>query len=471
MREHNLATKKGMASLYLVAFTTLLLGIVTLSFTQIMITESKESSNSELSQSAYDSAMAGVEDARLALLKYKDCIARGFTSKSTPSGDSPELDTTGCVNAIKMVEENEALYDSNGQLINSGNCDITSNVLGRDDSDGEVIIQETVGSEDYANTNQAYTCVMISEESPDYRSTLTTSDRVRVIPLHTKYYEGVVGAKIQWYSASDRDGKGWDTSVTDSNKFYKKAEAAENLPIITAELFQTDKSFTMAELDINNETNSGTDHALITLYPENSVAKNESPDSTDGVGTFVTAKDLLEVSNKNSFLATGAAYEDGYRGADALPKMVSCGYNNSFRCRSTIQFPATYDGNTVAYDNVNGPFRSEATFFLRVTLPYGTPDLDFSVTLCKGFDADGNCDVANFNGVQAVVDSTGRASTLYRRVEARIDLVDSNFPYPEFAIQITGDGSIEKNFWVAKNCWKTADDGQVLTCANNGTVY
>ena len=61
-------TKKGMASLYLVAFTTLLLGVLTMSFVRVMVTESKESSNSDLSQSAYDSALAGIEDAKTAII-------------------------------------------------------------------------------------------------------------------------------------------------------------------------------------------------------------------------------------------------------------------------------------------------------------------------------------------------------------------------------------------------------------------
>ena len=457
MTRHKITVKKGMASLYLVAFTTLLLGIVALSFTEIMVTESRESSNSELSQSAYDSAMAGVEDARLALLKYKDCIARGFTSSGAPSPDM--LDTDHCMQTIELVENKERVL-KDGEMTN-GSCDIVSKILGRDAANGEVIIQETDGSE--ANTNQAYTCVMISEESDDYRSTLTTNDRIRVVPIHTKDYELVEGVKIQWYSASnDSNGirrEGWDTNNTNANKFLPKTEAADKLPIITAELFQTDKIYTMAEMDINNSNNSGTDHAMITLYPENSVA------ASDSVGTFITARNLLDVSNKSSSAAIGG------EGVGSLPKMVSCGYDNNFRCRSTLQFPATYQGNTVRYDASQGPLRSEATFFLRITLPYGTPNVDFSVTLCKHVNpTTGECDVTSFNGVQAVVDSTGRASTLYRRVEARLDLVDANFPYPEFAIQLTGDGALEKDFWVAKNCWTTADDGQVLTCPNNGNA-
>lgn len=463
MKNLRLSVKSGLASLYLVAFTTMLLGIVSLSFTQIMLNESQESSNSELSQSAYNSAMAGVEDAKLALLRYKDCIARGFTSSSTPSGDSPDLDMTGCVKAIRLVENDESIIDALGNVINTGSCDIVSNILGRNDENGEVMIQETIGSEESTNTNQAYTCVKITEEAEDYRSVLTADERIRVIPILSKYYEGVVGAKIQWYSNNDRDQQAWDVSNTEQNKFYKKNEATTKLPVVTAELFQTDKSFKMSELDINNANNSGTDHAMITLYPENSVAQFPN------VGTFITARNLLDVSNKSSTAAAGTNMSDGTNGATLLPKLISCGYTEGFRCRATLQFPATYNGDTVAYDNSVGPFRSEATFFLRLTLPYGAPDMDFSVTLCKGFDSNGNCDVASFNGVQAIIDSTGRASTMYRRLEARIDLVDSNFPYPEFAVQITGDGTIEKNFWVTKNCWKTVD-GQVLSCPNNGNA-
>ena len=67
------STKKGAASLYVVIFATILFGVITLSFIRIILSESNQSSNDDLSQSAYDSALAGVEDAKIAVNRYYQC--------------------------------------------------------------------------------------------------------------------------------------------------------------------------------------------------------------------------------------------------------------------------------------------------------------------------------------------------------------------------------------------------------------
>ena len=62
-------SKKGVASLYAVVFATILFGVITLSFVRIILSEARQSDDDELSQSAYDSALAGVEDAKRAVNK------------------------------------------------------------------------------------------------------------------------------------------------------------------------------------------------------------------------------------------------------------------------------------------------------------------------------------------------------------------------------------------------------------------
>ena len=64
MKKTNKKTKKGAASFYVVAFSTLILMIIATSFAAIIISEVTRTSNDDLAQSAYDSAMAGVEDAK-----------------------------------------------------------------------------------------------------------------------------------------------------------------------------------------------------------------------------------------------------------------------------------------------------------------------------------------------------------------------------------------------------------------------
>ena len=72
--------KSGAASFYIVAFSTLILVIIAASFASAIIAEITRSSNSDLAQSAYDAALAGVEDAKAAFINYQNCMMAGGDS-------------------------------------------------------------------------------------------------------------------------------------------------------------------------------------------------------------------------------------------------------------------------------------------------------------------------------------------------------------------------------------------------------
>jgi hypothetical protein len=90
----------------------------------------------------------------------------------------------------------------------------------------------------------------------------------------------------------------------------------------------------------------------------------------------------------------------------------------------------------------------DRTAFLRLTPLYN--DAHFRVTLLRSGT------VVNFNGVQPKVDSTGRANDLFRRVVSRVDLIDTSFPYPEAAVEVTGnfckDFSVTDTQYFAGSC-------------------
>ena len=67
----------------------------------------------------------------------------------------------------------------------------------------------------------------------------------------------------------------------------------------------------------------------------------------------------------------------------------------------------------------------------------------FKVTLNSGATP------LDFSGVQPSIDSTGRASTQYSRVETRVDLTSTNFAFPEAAVDLTGN--LCKDFTVTDN--------------------
>jgi hypothetical protein len=66
--------------------------------------------------------------------------------------------------------------------------------------------------------------------------------------------------------------------------------------------------------------------------------------------------------------------------------------------------------------------------YLRLTPLYNATH--FRVTLGQG---------ALFDGVQPSIDSTGRANQQYRRVDSRVDLIDTSFPFPEATVDLSGN--------------------------------
>lgn len=138
--------QQGAVSLFIVIFTALLITIITVSFMQLMVRDQRQAMYSDLSDSAYDSAVAGVEDAKRALLVQQDCV-----------GDS----STKCENVRRAINAHE--------------CSTLSTVLGTDGT-----VTQSVGDE---KLEQAYTCVKITENTEDYLGSIDSDSAAKLIPL------------------------------------------------------------------------------------------------------------------------------------------------------------------------------------------------------------------------------------------------------------------------------------------------
>ena len=432
------AFKNGAVSIYAVIFLTLMFGIITMSFVRIVINESISTVNADLYKSAYDSAMAGVEDAKIAVLKYHDCISQGFTANASSA-------ETSCPRIIYEMEHGIA----------TESCDVVARVLGREnggeDTQYSTIIQETQSSTDGGSSSymeQAYTCVKITEETDDYLTTLTAADSTRIIPLHSADLTDINAIEFSWYSDVNA-GASTSTSGSATNYMLGQDSTSTVLkdnsqtyapPVVTFEIFQTDSAsgvpnFRVSELSVNNAKSTGTDHAMLVFEPKPGTDKN-----------IVSAESVLDHSDKHN--------------NDLI--ITNCKSGERYACTTTIMLPPTYRGTP----------RAAATTFLKVSLPYNRPSTDISVSLCKNWDAAENkCSgYTKLTGVQAAIDSTGRANDLYRRVEARVELVDLYYPYPEYAIYLGGSDETSKSYWVTNNC-KRADNGSVKSCSNSGNVW
>mgnify|MGYP000299218717 CR=1 FL=1 len=75
-------SKKGMVSIFVVIFTTMLIGIIALGFVRQMLLDQQRAINSDLADSAYDSAMAGIADAKRAIVHYeREICANGASGE------------------------------------------------------------------------------------------------------------------------------------------------------------------------------------------------------------------------------------------------------------------------------------------------------------------------------------------------------------------------------------------------------
>ena len=168
-------TKKGAAAIYIVIFTATLLGIITLSFVRLMLAESMRTTNYSLSQSAYNSALAGIEDAKIVLLRYQNCVNSGSTFTSgVECGDYVDA------------------FNSLNSATNAEDCDLVRNLLGYNTpynvENHETLIQTNTSdtiSAAGAAFDQAYTCVKINQKSSNYITTLTENYPTKIVPVRT----------------------------------------------------------------------------------------------------------------------------------------------------------------------------------------------------------------------------------------------------------------------------------------------
>ena len=418
MKKPILKTRRGGASMFIVMFTVIILSIITLSFTRVVLAEVLKTSNTDLSQSAYDSALAGVEDAKIALLKYHACLDNGYTAKSAGSSE--------CKRIIKAMQDG----------IKTRDCSTVSNVLGRDTNDENGVIVQEVDSEIEKHTSmlQSYTCVTIKEELEDYRTTLSSQSRLRIIPIRSADIDTIGYIRLKWFSdtnfsqISGRD-RFCENSLYSLGNCGNPSPSTQAPTTLNVRLIQTDSTFDLSELS-TSITSNRTDTGQLMLIPKSGSGSN-----------YITADAWGDSANK----------------ADNKPNRVNCSRGFWF-CQVDIQLPRTFRNNLG---------RNDATTYLLVSIPYGNPETDISVMTFTNQGTDDQYR-RDFSGVQARVDSTGRANDLYRRVETRVELVDTYFAYPEFEITLTNseNDALNKTFYATFDCWNS-NNGGLETCPNS----
>jgi len=368
----NINKQRGVVSLFVVVFTSLLIVIITVSFVRIMIQSQQQATTIDLSQSAYDSSLAGIEDAKRALVRYQT-ICEGNTLSQ------------GCIDAIAKINSSTC----NGAVIGLTNVN---------ELNGEVKVMTDVAN----SLDQAYTCVKINLDTPDYLGKLT-ADQSNIIPLITKDNLPFNTVQIQWFSPKDV-GSNFNNMVSltplssvETSLLSKVSWPLNRPPIIRAQMIQVGSNFSLDNFD-DGSAATGSNANTLFLYPTN-----------NATGTVV------------SFIS------DARRVPRSVPRAVGCVNNltnNSYSCTVRLRLPNPINGG-------------DRTAFLRLSTFYN--NANYRVTLTN-FETP-----VSFRDVQPSIDSTGRANDLFRRTSTRVEF-SSNFPYPNSAIEVAGNFC--KNFLV-----------------------
>lgn len=362
--------QSGAVSLFAVIFGAMLLTIVTIGFMRLMIMDQRQSSNNDLSQSAYDAALAGVEDAKRVVRAAQ----------------------TGNIQAAGVL---------NGPI----NCNMVaaSGVVGGSAS-GDTIIQTGTGAG--KRFDQAYTCVKITMKSQDfiYKS---IEDKSQLIPLRaTSSFNKI---SIEWYRRDDESNLGGanavNTEISTTGELPARNSWHSNTPqLMRVQLINPGPTFNLSTLDTTG----------VTSFFRPNVLRSD-----------VAGQDGTAVSSKTS---------DRPRATDGNEHNNG---TNIVSCSKTFKFSGEYSCKAVI--DVDEIAAGSETAFLRLTSIYKGGSVKVSLQKTDGT-------IVNFDGVQPIVDSTGRASNLFRRVEARLQIGD-DFAYPDNAIELKN--SLCKDFSVS----------------------
>ncbi|MBC7868846.1 hypothetical protein H7X69_01540 [Candidatus Saccharibacteria bacterium] len=357
--------QNGAVSLFIVIFTTLLVTIITVSFVRIMLSDQRQATAADLSLSAYDSAQAGVEDAKRALLDYQSECASGDASR--------------CTNAHTLINS----IDCNQSLSR-----VVSYVPGQ-----EVLVQQN-SSDGSAALQQAYTCVKITTQTDDYAGILDQDD-TKLVPLTgVSSFDSV---RLEWFSAKNLQGTSTVVDVplvSASPPLISQSDWTTTRPnrpsLMRTQLIQFGDAFTLSDFDNINASSQSNANTLF-LYPSTIV---------DSPKTFVS--DVRKVASPG-------------------PTQIHCQSSlgsGGYACSATISLPTPINAGS-------------RTAYLRLTSLY--KEANYRVTLLAAGAT------VKFNGVQPQIDSTGRANDLFRRVQSRVEVIDTDFPYPDAAVDISGD--------------------------------
>lgn len=354
--------KKGAVSIFAVIFAALLLTILTVGFIKIMIDDQRQATNNDLSQSAYDASLAGVEDAKR--------VVQSCLRDNTPAACAA--------------------------LANPDDCQTIPKARGLGGNNEETVVRSTQGDDAAGERfDQAYTCVKINMFTDDYLFAVQGGESEMVPLKASDDFDTVV---VEWLL---QDDMGVGTTLVrpsgDPDSLPRQNSWGTNAPpIIRAQLIRPGGEFNVDYL--NDKSASQT--AFLRPIDVVSGPRDNPVDLNPDIRTRPANSETLDNRLDSVICSRNFA-------------------NTGYACKATVKL-----GGAI-------PKADSRNAFLRLNSVYKSDQVSVKVRLFNGDS------LVQFDGVQPLVDSTGRAGSLYRRVEARLQLSD-DFKYPNYAVDVQG---------------------------------
>ena len=397
--------ESGQASMVTVAMFMMLFAAIAVSFTFVVISASRQALNDSLQSSAKIAAESGVEDA-------KRLIVYCYNKRQASGGYASQADKNLCSEVIGKLSTELEGRDCDKIL---EQVDITQSSNFKVEKEGGRGYRVRVGNNGGGKNenNEYYQCLKIATKTDNYQGVVNNLGKSVIVPLRVvdKYNQAAVidRLEIEWHrNVTGNDGD--DPAVMNGAKGTGLPKAttwnSSNRPaVLRVERVGVPKKvggFTLNEL-------ADSDTAL-TLRPS---------ESGNGKGGYRLGNyEPQYPSGNKDKIAPNSQYHKGVPIVEAYCQ--NGGNNNDYACKTIFNKESLY---------------TDKTYYLRINAIYRSTH--FKIMAYQGKNK------LYFDGVQPLVDVTGRSSDSFSRIQARLKPsfdknADSTNWWPEYVIDTNG---------------------------------
>lgn len=392
--------ESGAVSMLSVTFFMILLSVLTVSFVRVVVRETGQTRDNELSASALAAAQAGIEDAKRLLIYCEN-----------NSGD-PTV-KANCDAALKSIEAND--------------CDAVLNRFGGTSSDSMIqkINDRGVdeGLVDDAGGQQRYSCLQIQRDTENVVKGLEEGASV-IIPLKLKKNgsgaaSNLPGLRLMWHDLNDDvTGAGGSAAGLQNSPqdllAYGDWRSSSKPAVLRLEVVAVPHgTFTFDGLTKNYTR-------AVTLVPTKTSGANRNRlQGTDGI--TLNNYEPLETPKINNSVPQPRV--DAKCDVDGMIPRTG---NTPSKYACAVVFGMLGSGGAG-----NGFNLADFDYYLRIQAIYKSTEIELSL----------ENDAYLFDGVQPRVDVTGRTNDVFRRIQAYVSPNDGVFACgqegtwcPEYAI-------------------------------------